>query len=223
MIYRQSAYQGFAFALFAFFAILLLATPGSAEAMNFNTSHQATSGNWDSLLLKLGSDGAGRAAISNESVSVDYMLTVDFELAHCSWAEVGLINPTTNYLEKKIKGLATLDARVDTGPIYEGVAFYSASRGDNAIVWNFMFGPKQEKKLLSNVESGDTLRLKISGKTADTRYLSFSLLGSRSAINRAQNLCIANQPNSKFFPAPKTQQDHSSRSDDGTTGSQEPL
>lgn len=90
----------------------------------------------------------------------------------------------------------TFQARVDTRNIINGSWSSTANQmGDKIVFVNLM--ATQERKLIHDIKSGKTLRIKISFNTPTGTpiFEKFSLSGSAYAINRATLLCEQSQSN----------------------------
>jgi len=177
------------------FIWVLVAVSATANAETWNTSRPHYFGQWSSLLMTLGSSDVARA---DTSIGGD-MLTVNFTKGKCESPKIMVLAKAPKYFGKNYNSWFGAYFRVDSGPIYKGIVFASGETGENTYYLQVTFAQGTKQELISSMEHGQTLRIKLTKKDVNTVYLHFSLSGSSESISRAQQICKSLKPDSQYF------------------------
>lgn len=177
-----------------------------ALALELEQSH----GSWTSGILFIENGVVATRAISGIERKTDVIafFALDKKNGACSG---GLPNIVVNFPQGADKAgfvnTGFFQARVDVGEIIKGLWVSSANEmGDQTIFVSLILSTEEQSQLIQNIKTGDTLRVKLSTleKGDDDIYFNFSLSGSSAAINRATDLCSANQNDDKRYFEQKT-------------------
>lgn len=174
---------------------LLAAISATSNAEIWNTSRVNYVGQWRSDLMTLGSSEVARAA----TTSGIHTFAVDFTKGKCNDPNIEVLDKGSKYFGKKIRAWFGAYFRVDSSPIYKGIMFATGEVGENTLFLNGIFAKGTKQEILSTIEHGKILRIKLTMKDATPTYLHFLLSGSRASIGRAQQICRSLKPDSQYF------------------------
>jgi len=170
----------------AAFSAALSCTALPSWAATFNIDATQPHDHWQSMALTLGNERHFRAVETHSYSDATLSLNATQGVCDLPWLEMR-VTLTEQQGESRAVNLVPTRIRVDDTPIIDTMAEFITERGDDGFYAHFYLSDLQT--LMDQMSQGEQLFIGFDQQDSDPWYMTFSLDGADSAIERMQRLC----------------------------------
>lgn len=167
-------------------AASLMVTASMADAATFNNHDVVSHDHWQSMTLSLGDERHYRAIETHSYSDATLSLNATAGVCDLPWLEIR-VTLEQYQGESRTLNLVPTRLRIDEQPVIDSMAEFITERGDDGFYAHFYLTDMQS--LMADMREGEQLFISFDQQEREPWYMTFSLQGADSAINRMLNQC----------------------------------
>ena len=167
-------------------AIIWIAATPSANAATFNTDEVQSHEDWQSMTLSLSGEQHYRAVEASSYSDATLSLNTTADICDLPWLEMR-VTLDQQQGESRTVNLVPSRLRIDEQPVIDTMAEFITERGDDGFYAHFYLSDLTT--LMADMRQGEQLFLGFDQEGREPWYMTFSLNGADTAINRMLAQC----------------------------------
>lgn len=167
-------------------AVSMMVAASMANATTFNTDNVAAHGHWQSMTLALGGERHYRAVETHSYSDATLSLNATSGVCDLPWLEMR-VTLEQQQGESRTVNLVPTRLRIDEQPVIDTMAEFITERGDDGFYAHFYLSDLES--LMADMRQGEQLFLGFDQEAREPWYMTFSLQGADTAINRMLTQC----------------------------------
>lgn len=167
-------------------ALAWLAATSSVNAETFNTGDMASHEDWQSITLSRGGEQHYRAVEATSYSDATLSLNATSGICDLPWLEMR-VTLDQQQDESRTVNLVPARLRIDEQPVIDTMAEFITERGDDGFYAHFYLS--DFTTLMPDLRQGEQLFLGFDQGDQEPWYMTFSLQGAGTAINRMLAQC----------------------------------